>query len=1097
MSDRMTPLAFPQMLRWIVNEDKERGSIFGIDRALRFRPRPDDPFAHEDGFGHRLATPVGPAAGPHTQLAQNIVAAWLCGGRFIELKTVQIMDTLEIPRPCIDLADEGYNVEWSQELPLAASRAEYVKAWVLIHLLREHLGMNDAPLGTVFNMSVGYNLEGITSGPMTAFMNGLENAEAEIGELLEVVARELPEQRGLRVPSRIVDGVTLSTMHGCPPDEIERIAAYLLTERRLHTTVKLNPTLLGRDEVLHILNDVLGYKAIRIPERVFDDDLQYDQAVELIDTLRGVARREGLGFSVKLSNTLAMENHRGVLPGDEMYMSGRALYPVTMQLFRRLHRRFEGDLPVSFCAGVDALNLPEVLACGAWPVTVASDLLKPGGYGRLRQYMERLGEAMTARGVRSLAALAADPRGALDRAAASALSEPRYRQSYHGAALPKVESALEAFDCICAPCVAQCAVCQDVPDYARALAAGRPDDALAVILARNPLPGVTGRVCPHRCEERCTRIDYDEPVAIRDLKRFAVEAGAVELSRGEPTGHRVAVVGSGPSGLSAAYFLARSGVGVTIFESQSAPGGMLALAPGFRLPREVVDRDIRRILDLGVELRVDAPIRSLDDPRLAEGFDAVYLGCGFPKDARLDIEGEDARGVLHALGFLRDVANDRAPKLEGEIVVIGGGNTAMDAARTAARLAGRPVTVLYRRTREEMPCEPEELDDLLEEGNRLTELVSPTRFVTDAGSLAAITLTRNRLGAADEGGRRRPEPVAGSAFDLETGTAIVAVGQAPDRTFLQGAAIDSERGGALCVDPATGCAGGRVYAGGDATRGPATIIEACADGRRAAEAICARLGLELDVGAADAIAEDDVPRLKRRRANRAERAHPERTPPEQRGGFEAIDAALDPAAARREAERCLQCATLCDKCVEVCPNRANVSYRVTPRSVELPRYRVEDGELVIAGRETFEVAQERQIVHIEELCNACGNCATFCVRSGKPFEDKPILCLTRAAFDGLSGERFYACSEGLVRRRDGVEAVLSVTESGWLYDDGAVRVCLGRDLSIERAELLRPFAGERSLSDAAKTVVLYDGLIRSAGHLLALEAEDEGGEGRG
>ena len=184
MSDRMTPLAFPQMLRWIVNEDKERGSIFGIDRALRFRPRPDDPFAHEDGFGHRLATPVGPAAGPHTQLAQNIVAAWLCGGRFIELKTVQIMDTLEIPRPCIDLADEGYNVEWSQELPLAASRAEYVKAWVLIHLLREHLGMNDAPLGTVFNMSVGYNLEGITSGPMTAFMNGLENAEAEIGELL-------------------------------------------------------------------------------------------------------------------------------------------------------------------------------------------------------------------------------------------------------------------------------------------------------------------------------------------------------------------------------------------------------------------------------------------------------------------------------------------------------------------------------------------------------------------------------------------------------------------------------------------------------------------------------------------------------------------------------------------------------------------------------------------------------------------------------------------------------------------------------------------------------------------------------------------------
>ncbi|MGD2207135.1 MAG: putative selenate reductase subunit YgfK, partial [Anaerolineae bacterium] len=378
MSDEMKVQPFDVLLNWILRELDANDSIFGIHRSLFHTPQPDAPYATEM-FGHHLATPVGPAAGPHTQLTQNILAAWLSGGRFIELKTVQIMDELEIPRPCIDMEDEGYNVEWSQELKLEQSADEYVKAWVFIHVLRRVLGWDDQPFGTIFNMSVGYNLEGIQTEPMQRFMAHMEDASEGIAQLLAQLPDSLiPDSP---IPTQLTNSVTLSTMHGCPPDEIEAIARYMLAERGLHTFVKLNPTLLGQDAVMEILHSHLGYHEIQIPDRVFEHDLKYERAVALIASLQQVAAERGLTFGAKLSNTLAMANHRGALPGDEMYMSGRALYPITMNLFHRLRLEFP-DLDVSYSAGADALNLPTILACGACPVTAASDLLKPGGYSR-------------------------------------------------------------------------------------------------------------------------------------------------------------------------------------------------------------------------------------------------------------------------------------------------------------------------------------------------------------------------------------------------------------------------------------------------------------------------------------------------------------------------------------------------------------------------------------------------------------------------------------------------------------------------------------------------------------------------------------------
>ncbi|MGD8462844.1 MAG: putative selenate reductase subunit YgfK [Anaerolineae bacterium] len=1085
MSDEMKVQPFERLTGWILKELEENDSIFGIHRSLFFTPKEDSRYSSEM-FGHQLTTPIGPAAGPHTQLTQNILSAWLAGGRFIELKTVQIMDELEIPRPCIDMEDEGYNVEWSQELKLDQSAWEYVKAWVLLRVLRRLLGFENLPFGTIFNMSVGYNLEGIQSAPMQRFMARMEDASAEITELQEVLRVQFPQFADLEIPSALVNSMTLSTMHGCPPDEIEAIARYMLEERGLHTFVKLNPTLLGKETVMRILHDHLGYRGIDIPDSVFDHDLKYDRAVTMLKALKQVAAERGLTFGVKLSNTLAMANHRGALPGDEMYMSGRALYPVTMNLFHKLTQEFDGDLNVSYSAGADALNVTTILACGARPITAASDLLKPGGYARFGQYLENLEAEMVARGLSSLDELAQDRLARLEAAAAEALEAPRYKKSYHPFGLPKVASDLDLFDCIAAPCTEQCAVCQDVPEYAWLIAQGEYDRALEVILHRNPLPGVTGYVCTHLCQTRCTRNNYDEPVAIRALKRFAAEHGTYALPAPAGTGHKIAIVGSGPAGLAAAYFLGVNGVGSTIFESRGMPGGMLAIAPPFRIPPSIVEADIKRITGLGAELvlnhRVTAPPQEL----LEDGYDAVYLATGFQQDAVLRIEGIDGQGVFTALRFLEAVARGEKPDLGQTVLVIGGGNTAMDAARTAQRLTGKPSTVVYRRTQAEMPAEPEEQEWLAEEGNRLIELASPTRVILENGRVAALECVRTQLGEPDADGRRKPVSIPGSEFQVEAEAIILAIGQQPDLAFLDGTSISFRPNGTVAANPESGEVMSEVYAGGDVVRGPDIIIGACADGRRAAEAICRQLGLAFEPPSADLpqLASDDILRVKQVRAQRILQRAPEMLPVSQRDGFACVEQLLSEEAARAEAMRCLQCSSVCDKCVEVCPNRANYAIPIEPVSWTLPVLASENGTLVTAGQEPFHIQQSRQIIHVDDFCNECGNCATFCVHQGKPYTDKPRLFLEEVDFEAEDDNAFLI-QERTIRRRDGgVESRLSMEEGMLVFEDPHVHLRLTPTFQVREMALGQAFEGTRSLKEAAEMAVILNGIVQAAPFLL-------------
>jgi putative selenate reductase len=1104
MSDVMRIQPFATQLRRMLMEYERKQAIFDIPAPLFYTPR--FAFGLPELFGKHLATPVGPSAGPHTQLSQNIVSSWLCGGRFIELKTVQVKDDLVIPRPCIDMTDEGYNVEWSQELRLDESAHEYIVAWALVHLLPRILGWEREPApaaaspGAIFDMSVGYDLAGIRDPRMTRFMDLLADASGPLEAIATVLHRDFPRFADIDIPRRIVNSVTLSTMHGCPPEEIERIARYCLEERGLHTVVKLNPTLLGRKAVRTILHDDLGFREISIPDSVFEHDLQYDQALALIASLKRVAAARGLTFGVKLSNTLATANHAGRLPGTEMYLSGRALYPVTMRLYERLMREFRGDLHVSYSAGVDAENVAAIAACGALPITGCTDLLKPGGVGRMTQWLENLRDAMTSRGAPSMAGLSRDRLTSVREAADEAARHPRYKKPAFPHGLPKVRSSLGLWDCVVAPCVEACAVEQDVPEYAWLLANGEYDRALEVILARNPLPGVTGYVCTRLCQTRCTRNDYDESVAIRALKRIAEERGRASYASGRKpaTGRRVAVVGSGPSGLAAAAFLALNGVHATIFEARDVAGGMMRVVPPFRLPLEIIERDIERLVALGVEIRLNAPVTVPPEQLLEHGFDAVYLASGFQRDTPLRIPGIEGPGVLPALTLLDRSRRGEAIDLGKAAVVIGGGDTAMDAVRTAQRLTGSPATLIYRRTRHEMPAAQEELEGALEEGNLLEELVSPVEVVraddrrdagptANAGRVKGLRCVRNALGEPGPDLRRSPVAIPGSEFTVACDTVIVAVGQLPELAFLDGSRVARHAGGGVLVDGTTRCAGPLgVFAGGDVVVEPGSIISACADGRLAAEAICEHLGLPFGTlpWRAPVLSEQEIRDVKQVRTRRIAQRKPEVLPVAGRRGLALIEATLSDDDARAEGVRCIQCTAFCDKCVEVCPNRANYTFAIQPVRWQLPVLVCDDSGARVVGTEVFEVLQRRQILHVDDFCNECDDCQTFCVHQGKPYADKPRLFLDRPAFEAERSNAFLIEGDAISRREDGRESRLACVGDQYVYEEHGLHVGLTRNWQVTDVQAAGGVRGARSLRSAAEMALLLDGVSSSLPFLL-------------
>lgn len=963
MSKIMNTIAMSELMGRIIGEWSSRASIYDIPGELTKRVLEFE--KGSPGFsvnGYNISLPVGPAAGPHTQIAPNLIAAWMAGARVFELKTVQENDRLDIDKPCIDALDEGHNVEWSTELLLDEARAEYLRAWIAIHILRAALC--EKPGNIMFNMSVGYTLDGIKGPRMDAFIEGMRSPsatkewEAALKEAKaaldgpafasafgkEGTARAIEALRN--ISPRPIHSVTISTMHGCPPEEIERIGAYLIEDKGFDTYVKLNPTLLGYDKARAILDNT-GWERIVVTRPTFENDLQFDSALSLISSLSQKAKAKGRSFGLKLSNTLANVNDEKRMPGGERYMSGRALFPLTSRLAAMLAEAIPEPPAFSFCAGVSAHNAYDCLKAGLGPLTLATDILKPGGYMRF--------EPIAREAVRAIKdGLPARPdKGRLSSLADEASQNKVYRGDYKQGEV-KINKLLPLTDCFAAPCVEACPALQQPPSYMKAQADGEAEKALSIVLADNPLPFITGVLCDHQCMYACSRLDYEGSVEIRDMKLHCARNAEIPVVKkpGIENKGRTAVFGAGPAGLACAHYLALGGYPVTVFDKAKTAGGVVAhIIPQFRIKREELEADINRIKALGAEFSFGHSGKIDIEKLKAEGYTSIVIASGAPVPRMLELEGTGIK-VVDALEFL-EAYNNKSDEYDSykNIAIVGGGNTAMDASRVAVRLGAKPaVSILYRRSLKEMPADREEYRAAMDDGVKFKELALPEAIV-GAGERPSIRVRKMTLGEPDSSGRRSPV-ASEDSWEEPCDLIVSAVGESPDAGLFQSLGIKLGQNGRPIVEPETMATNiPHVYATGDARRGPFSIIAAERDGRLAAYSILRNAGIEPNI---DKI----VP------------AEPDYHALSKRGEILTSLDFDDPDFIKREAERCLACDSACLRCVEVCPNRANVALPIMADS---------------------SMTQSIQIVHVDELCNECGNCGFFCPYDGEPYRHKPTL----------------------------------------------------------------------------------------------------------
>ena len=933
MSDIMTCMPFGQLMDWVLQEKKRQDTVFGVHRPYTADPKNDMTI-----FTRNLETPVGPAAGPHTQLAQNIIASYYAGARFFELKTVQKMDGAELSacvnKPCILADDEGYNCEWSTELTVPDAMGEYIKAWFILHVIAKEFGLG-AQDGFQFNISVGYDLAGIKGDKVNTFIDGMMEAKDTVifqecrkwlldnADKFQNFTREDIEA----IPSNVCNSATISTLHGCPPQEIESIANYLLTEKHLNTFVKCNPTLLGYDFARKTM-DEMGYDYMVFGDFHFRDDLQYEDAVPMLTRLMKLSEELGLEFGVKITNTFPVDVTRNELPSEEMYMSGKALFPLSISLAAKLSAEFAGKLRISYSGGADYYNIDKIVGCGIWPVTMATTLLKTGGYQRFTQVADKV-EGICPKKWEGIDV------DALKKLAADAITDGHHVKNIKPVPNRKSTKEVPLLDCFYAPCSEGCPIHQDIPQYVALTGEGKYKEALEVILEKNALPFITGTLCAHNCMTKCTRNFYEESVNIRGTKLTAAEHGYEqligEIKAGEPNGKKVAVVGGGPAGIAAAYFLAREGAAVTIFEKEEKAGGVIRyVIPGFRIGDAAIDKDISFIQKMGVEICTNTEITSVADLK-AQGYDAVILAIGAGKPGTLKLEKGE---TVNALKFLRDFkANDGKLNIGKNVVVIGGGNTAMDTARAAKRTEGvEHVYLVYRRTKRYMPAAEDELLEVLEEGVEFKELLSPVSL--DGGRLLCKKM---KLGQMDASGRAGVTETA-DVVEVPADTVIVAVGEKIDTDFYTAnqIAVD-ERGKAKVNDKTLETSVSGVYVAGDGARGAATIVEGIRDAQLAVKDI---LGKEIT---RDAAVTGDV-----------------------KDCFEKKGILKHSKEAKTEEERCLTCNKVCENCVDVCPNRANISIKVPGMAMN-------------------------QVIHVDYMCNECGNCKSFCPYASAPYKDKFTL----------------------------------------------------------------------------------------------------------
>lgn len=969
MSDLMRMIPFGQMIEWMQKEYKDQNSIFGI-RENKFYRNKSGKFIEVNG--EKIASPIGPAAGPNSQLAQNIVASYLTGCRFIELKTIQEMDGEAlracVAKPCINVQDEGYNVEWSTELTVQEAYDEYIKAWFILYVMGKELGLNNGK-DFAFNMSVGYDLDNIKKPKVSGFIDNMIDASNTPiwKECKEYLLNNLDKFQNVdkayveSISANVCPSATISTLHGCPPAEIERIAMYLLEEKKLNTFIKANPTLNGYEFARKLMDD-MGYDYIGFDDHHFNNDLQWDDAVVMFGRLMGVANKLKLGFGVKLTNTFAVQiKNKEFETGDEMYMSGRSLYPLTINLARKLSDYFNGQLQISYSGGADFFNIKEIIGVGIQPITVASTILKPGGYERVKQLAEEV-EPMLSGAFKGIDV------AALDKLADDVVTNKYHVKARRTAQSRKTTSILPLFDCAKAPCKdGGCPINQQIPEYLKLVSDGKYADAYKVIVNDNTAPGILGTICDHQCQYKCTRLDYDESLEIRNAKRIAVENAAdayiAEIKPAElRTDKKVAVIGAGPAGMAVATFLRRNGVPVTVMDRKEKAYGIVNyVIPEFRISDQMIARDAALAEKAGVAFKFGVD-ENFDLGKLKEEYAYVVIAIGAWGKGVNPIN-ERVTDIKDSLEFLESYkANKGNVTLGKHVVVVGGGDVAMDCARAAKRVPGvEDVTIVYRRNIASMPAEKEEIEMAIEDGVIFKELLAPVSFFN-----GHLTCEVMELGEKGESGKCS---ITGSCnmINIAADAVIGATGARVQKEFFKGLELDDRGNVKITADNETSMPG--VFIAGDCKKGASTIVKAVADGKNVAKAILRKTHLGNDFVRFN-VKQDETEIYSRKGVLK--------------------EAAKD----AKDGERCLVCDQICEICVDVCPNRANVKVMV---------------------------GNTHQILHVDGMCNECGNCGIFCPHTGNPYKDKVTIFWTEEDFKDSTNVGFLPTGKDtfLVRIENG------------------------------------------------------------------------------
>jgi putative selenate reductase len=928
MSEIMTPISFESLVKWMLKEYHTSDSVFGLPQSKFYRNQSNNSVSL---LGETLSSPAGAAAGPNTQLAQNILAAYLGGLKFIELKTVQIMDGEElracIARPCIKAEKEGYNCEWSTELTVEQAQNEYIKAWFLLQVARVEFDIA-AKKDFLFNMSVGYDFNGIITEKIDGFIETMKDAEGNetYTECFDYLFSNMSLFENFAhndlvdISANICTSITLSTLHGCPPEEIEKIASYFIDKKDIHTYIKLNPTLLGFDFTRKTLDD-MGYTNVDFDNTHFEQDLKYDDAVPMIKRLKKLADKKDLTFGVKITNTFPVKSN-GQLPSESMYMSGQALYPLSINVASNIATEFKGNIPISYSGGADFYNIEKIFGTGIKPITIATTILKPGGYARSNQISTAAQKVTDHDKV---------DYKKLEKLAKDVVKDTKYlRQRPERAKIP---NTLPLFDCGTPSCSTNgCPINQQVPSYLSLLASKQVDKAFEVVVNDNVLPSITGKICPHECQSNCVRTFYDSSVAIRQAKNIiATNAQGAYIDAYKKkklkSKKKVCIVGAGPAGVSLASYLARNGVDVTVFEKEDAPMGVVkSIIPAFRIPDSLINIDFELSKKYGAKYEFGNKI-DMNAQKLKAEYDFVVLAFGALMPGFNPLK-EGKENIIDALEFLKD-AKYSSKDYGKNVGIIGGGDVAMDTARAAKHSGAKNSYILYRRTEEFMPASEEEINAAKQDGIEFKELLSPIAY-----DGKTVTLDVMKLSDFGSDGRRKVVST-GKQVEMILDTLISATGSNVDKSVFEANGFETTEKGLAKLSDSFETSIKDVYVSGDCAYGAKTIVDAMANSKAIAIDILEKLHIQPDfVEFDDGF---DTQELYDRKGVL----------------FDAENAKM---------HKCLGCNTICELCVDVCPNRSNIAITM------------DDGSI--------------QILHMDGMCNECGNCAGFCPHGGDPYKDK-------------------------------------------------------------------------------------------------------------